>query len=44
MSDDMSYELNCWSNFMFIGSIDDINNIDKNKEYSVGDVIYAEAD
>ena len=32
------------SSYKFIGSIDDIKNIDKNKEFSVGDVIYAEAD
>ena len=44
MSDDMSYTLDLTSVYKFIGSIDDINNIDKNKEYSLGDVIYSKAD
>ena len=44
MSDDMSYTLDLTSVYKFIGSIDDIKNINKNKEYSVGDVIYSNTD
>lgn len=44
MSDDMSYALDLTSVYKFIGSIDDIQNIDKGKEYSVGDVIYSKVD
>lgn len=40
----MLHEPDYWGSFTFIGSIDDINNIDKNKEYSLGDVIYSKAD
>ena len=43
MSDTMLPELNCWGSFTFIGSIDDIQNIDKSKEYSVGAIIYSKA-
>lgn len=41
MSDDILNTLRLDSVYKFIGSIDDINNIDKNKEYSVGDIIYS---
>ena len=44
MSDDMSYTLDLTSVYKFIGSIDDINNIDKSKEFSVGDILYSNAD
>ena len=44
MDDIMLHEPDCWGSFTFIGSIDDINNIDKNREYSLGDVIYSNAD
>lgn len=44
MNDTMSYELNpVGSMFRLIGSIDDIQNIDKNAEFSVGDIMYSEA-
>lgn len=36
-------EIDYKSSYKFIGSIDDIKNIDKNKEFSVGDIIYTEA-
>lgn len=44
MSDDMLYTSDLTSVYKFIGSIDDIQNIDKGKEYSVGDVIYSKVD
>jgi hypothetical protein len=37
-------EIDYKTSYKFIGSIDDIKNIDKNKEYSVGDIIFTEAD
>ena len=44
MSDTMSYKINpVGSTFKLIGSIDDIKNIDKNKAFSIGDVIYDKA-
>ena len=44
MSDAMSYKINpVGSKFRLIGSIDDIKNIDKNKVFSIGDVIYDKA-
>lgn len=41
MGDTKSYKINpVGSTFKLIGSIDDIKNIDKNKVFSIGDVIY----
>ena len=44
MSDTMLDTLRLNSVFKFIGHVDDIQNIDKNAEFSVGDIMYSEAD
>lgn len=44
MSDTMSYKLDpVGSKFRLIGAIDGIKNIDKNKAFSIGDIIYDKA-
>lgn len=43
MSDTMLHEPDYWGSFTLIGSIDDIQNIDKSKEYFLGDIIYSKA-
>jgi len=43
MSDTMSCKLRCGSSFKLIASIDDIKDLDKNRVFSVGDVIYDKA-